>query len=93
MRTKAVLSHLLLIKAYRFLSQENPYCLLIVTPKGDRLWWIAGAEAPLGSPWTDTVVTFSNGRVDVYNDAMSYGLSGLRCKEQKEKVHDQTMDF
>ncbi|KAF9689172.1 hypothetical protein SADUNF_Sadunf01G0064100 [Salix dunnii] len=41
--------------------KENPYCLLIVTPKGDRLWWIAGAEAPLGSPWTDTVVTFSNG--------------------------------
>uniref|UniRef100_A0A6N2MGK4 AB hydrolase-1 domain-containing protein n=1 Tax=Salix viminalis TaxID=40686 RepID=A0A6N2MGK4_SALVM len=33
-----------------------PNCLLVVTPKGGRLWWIAGAEPPLGSPWTDTVV-------------------------------------
>ncbi|XP_057994279.1 embryogenesis-associated protein EMB8 isoform X2 [Hevea brasiliensis] len=34
----------------------NPNCLLIVTPKGGHLGWVAGAEAPLGAPWTDTVV-------------------------------------
>ncbi|XP_021903183.1 embryogenesis-associated protein EMB8 isoform X2 [Carica papaya] len=36
--------------------KENPYCLLIVTPKGGHLGWVAGAEAPRGAPWTDTVV-------------------------------------
>lgn len=38
-------------------SQENPNCLLIVTPKGGHLGWVAGDEAPFGAPWTDTVVT------------------------------------
>lgn len=36
--------------------KENPNCLLIVTPKGGHLGWAAGAEAPLGAPWTDPVV-------------------------------------
>ncbi|KAL9369550.1 hypothetical protein Peur_040749 [Populus x canadensis] len=36
--------------------KENPNCLLIVTPKGGRLGWFAGAEAPVGPTWTDTVV-------------------------------------
>ncbi|KAK8690847.1 hypothetical protein V6N13_074373 [Hibiscus sabdariffa] len=36
--------------------KENPNCVLIVTPKGGHLGWVAGAEAPLGSPWTDPVV-------------------------------------
>lgn len=36
--------------------KENPNCLLIVTPKGGHLGWIAGSEAPLGAPWTDTIV-------------------------------------
>ncbi|XWS38157.1 hypothetical protein CRYUN_Cryun19dG0106300 [Craigia yunnanensis] len=36
--------------------KENPNCMLIVTPKGGHLRWVAGAEAPLGSPWTDPVV-------------------------------------
>lgn len=43
-------------KFYGLLSQENPNCLLIVTPKGGHLGWIAGGEAPLGAPWTDTIV-------------------------------------
>lgn len=38
------------------LAQENPNCMLIVTPKGGHLGWVAGAEAPLGAPWTDPVV-------------------------------------
>eukprot|EP00268_Persea_americana_P027787 TRINITY_DN2705_c0_g1_i6.p1 TRINITY_DN2705_c0_g1~~TRINITY_DN2705_c0_g1_i6.p1 ORF type:complete len:420 (-),score=62.30 TRINITY_DN2705_c0_g1_i6:555-1793(-) len=36
--------------------KENPHCLLIVTPKGGHLGWVAGDEAPFGAPWTDTVV-------------------------------------
>lgn len=27
-----------------------------MTPKGGHLGWVAGAEAPLGGPWTDPVV-------------------------------------
>ncbi|XP_031496238.1 embryogenesis-associated protein EMB8 isoform X1 [Nymphaea colorata] len=34
----------------------NPHCLLIVTPKGGHLGWVAGDEAPFGCPWTDPVV-------------------------------------
>lgn len=36
--------------------KENPYCLLIVTPQGGHLGWVAGDEAPVGAPWTDAVV-------------------------------------
>ncbi|KAF3322441.1 embryogenesis-associated protein EMB8 isoform X1 [Carex littledalei] len=36
--------------------KENPNCLLIVTPKGGHLGWVAGDEAPFGCPWTDPVV-------------------------------------
>lgn len=34
----------------------NPNCLLIVTPKGGHLGWVAGEDAPLGCPWTDPMV-------------------------------------
>ncbi|KAL6349476.1 hypothetical protein AAG906_034133 [Vitis piasezkii] len=36
--------------------KENPNCVLIVTPKGGHLGWVAGPEAPRGAPWTDPVV-------------------------------------
>ncbi|CAA2984086.1 Hypothetical predicted protein [Olea europaea subsp. europaea] len=36
--------------------KENPNCLLIVTPKGGHLGWVAGGEAPLGAPWTDPII-------------------------------------
>ncbi|GAY64784.1 hypothetical protein CUMW_236150 [Citrus unshiu] len=36
--------------------KANPNCLLILTPKGGHLGWVAGPEAPFGSPWTDPVV-------------------------------------
>ncbi|KAK9274984.1 hypothetical protein L1049_022241 [Liquidambar formosana] len=36
--------------------KENSKCLLIVTPQGGHLGWVAGEEAPRGAPWTDTVV-------------------------------------
>ncbi|KAH7560881.1 hypothetical protein ACOSP7_016659 [Xanthoceras sorbifolium] len=35
--------------------KANPNCLLIVTPKGGHLGWVAGAEAPVGASWTDPV--------------------------------------
>lgn len=38
------------------MPQENPNCLLIVTPKGGHLGWVAGGEAPLGAPWTDPII-------------------------------------
>ena len=37
-------------------SQANPNCLLIVTPKGGHLGWVAGENAPVGCPWTDPMV-------------------------------------
>ncbi|XP_043715201.1 embryogenesis-associated protein EMB8 [Telopea speciosissima] len=36
--------------------KENPNCLLIVTPKGGHLGWVAGKGAPIGAPWTDPLV-------------------------------------
>ncbi|OMO80635.1 putative AB-hydrolase YheT [Corchorus capsularis] len=36
--------------------QGNPNCMLIVTPQGGHLGWIAGDDAPFGAPWTDNVV-------------------------------------
>ncbi|KAK9053084.1 hypothetical protein SSX86_029714 [Deinandra increscens subsp. villosa] len=36
--------------------KENPNCLLIVTPKGGHLGWVAGENAPQGCPWTDPMV-------------------------------------
>ncbi|OMO85850.1 NatC N(alpha)-terminal acetyltransferase, Mak10 subunit [Corchorus olitorius] len=36
--------------------KDNPNCLLIVTPKGGHLGWVAGSQAPRGAPWTDPVV-------------------------------------
>lgn len=36
--------------------KENPNCLLIVTPQGGHLGWVAGDEIPFGAPWTDHVV-------------------------------------
>ncbi|KAD3641407.1 hypothetical protein E3N88_30631 [Mikania micrantha] len=34
----------------------NPNCLLVVTPKGGHLGWVAGENAPRGCPWTDPMV-------------------------------------
>ncbi|KAI4312693.1 hypothetical protein MLD38_037494 [Melastoma candidum] len=36
--------------------KENPNCVLVVTPQGGHLGWVAGAETPLGAPWTDLLV-------------------------------------
>lgn len=41
---------------YCSLFQANPNCLLLVTPQGGHLGWVAGSEAPFGAPWTDPVV-------------------------------------
>lgn len=36
--------------------KANPDCLLVVTPYGGHLGWIAGEDAPFGAPWTDPLV-------------------------------------
>lgn len=36
--------------------KENSNCMLIITPEGGHLGWLAGNEAPFGAPWTDSVV-------------------------------------
>ncbi|GER39575.1 alpha/beta hydrolase domain containing protein 1 [Striga asiatica] len=36
--------------------QKNCNCMLIVTPKGGHLGWVAGVDAPFGAPWTDPIV-------------------------------------
>ncbi|KAG0534904.1 hypothetical protein BDA96_04G320000 [Sorghum bicolor] len=36
--------------------KANRNCLLIVTPQGGHLGWVAGDEAPFGCPWTDPIV-------------------------------------
>lgn len=36
--------------------KANPNCLLIVTPQGGHLGWVAGDEAPFGCPWTDPII-------------------------------------
>ncbi|KAL2902908.1 Embryogenesis-associated protein EMB8 [Bienertia sinuspersici] len=35
---------------------ENQNCLLIITPNGGHLGWVAGDGAPFGAPWTDPCV-------------------------------------
>lgn len=41
------------INLLNFCTQANPNCLLVVTPYGGHLGWVAGPEAPFGCPWTD----------------------------------------
>ncbi|XP_052141529.1 embryogenesis-associated protein EMB8 [Oryza glaberrima] len=36
--------------------KANPNCLLIVTPQGGHLGWVAGEDAPFGCPWTDPII-------------------------------------
>nr|ABK26924.1 unknown [Picea sitchensis] len=36
--------------------KENPNCLLVVTPNGGHLGWVAGDDVPFGAPWTDPLV-------------------------------------
>lgn len=33
--------------------RNNPNCVLVVTPSGGHLGWIAGEGAPFSAPWTD----------------------------------------
>lgn len=32
---------------------ENPNCMLVTTPCGGHLGWVAGPGAPFGHPWSD----------------------------------------
>ncbi|KAL6182793.1 hypothetical protein ACLB2K_044206 [Fragaria x ananassa] len=64
--------------------QDNPNCMLIVTPQGGHLGWVAGAEAPFGCPWTDpTVMDFL--------DHLERGKSnGLPCTGDLDNVQQRS---
>lgn len=66
--------------------KENPNCLLIVTPKGGHLGWVAGDEAPFGAPWTDTVVMeflqhLESGKID-NSESHSASISEVNISEE-----------
>ncbi|KAF3785244.1 Embryogenesis-associated protein [Nymphaea thermarum] len=66
--------------------RENPHCLLIVTPKGGHLGWVAGDEAPFGCPWTDSVVMdFFEHIQENKTDSSLHGAEGAKsCKASLE---------
>ncbi|KAI4312688.1 hypothetical protein MLD38_037488 [Melastoma candidum] len=83
--------------------KENPNCVLVVTPQGGHLGWVAGAKTPLGAPWTDPLVVdflehLRNGQqpedpdpsfnIDESKHNPSENLgSPLRCKYQPFLIH------
>eukprot|EP00897_Mesotaenium_endlicherianum_P004421 jgi/Mesen1/4006/ME000211S03190 len=63
--------------------KENSNCILVVTPYGGHLGWVAGEEAPFGAPWTDPLV-------------MEYlvALNGaVGDKPASERMHGQTSEL
>ncbi|GMY30634.1 embryogenesis-associated protein EMB8-like [Fagus crenata] len=67
--------------------KENPNCLLIVTPKGGHLGWVAGVEAPRGAPWTDPVV------MDYLEHLERGALKGLTSCSNSVDVQQCTEDL
>lgn len=49
-----------------------------MTPKGGHLGWVAGAEAPLGAPWTDPVVM----------DFLEYLEGGSKAPASSSKIEE-----
>ncbi|KAF3434194.1 hypothetical protein FNV43_RR25297 [Rhamnella rubrinervis] len=68
--------------------KENPNCLLIVTPKGGHLGWVAGAEAPLGAPWTDLVVMDFLEHLERGLEALSSSSNLEAVQQRAEVVHN-----
>ncbi|XVF12876.1 hypothetical protein REPUB_Repub08aG0157700 [Reevesia pubescens] len=64
--------------------QENPNCMLVVTPKGGHLGWVAGAKAPLGAPWTDPVV------MDFLEHLERGESKTAGCDSESEVVHQSS---
>nr|GME12104.1 embryogenesis-associated protein EMB8 [Ipomoea batatas] len=63
--------------------EENPNCLLIVTPQGGHLGWVAGSDAPTGAPWTDPIV------MD-FLDSLEQAKSALDLEVGNGSVTDDT---
>ncbi|XP_002971512.2 embryogenesis-associated protein EMB8 [Selaginella moellendorffii] len=62
--------------------KENRNCLLVVTPKGGHLGWVAGQNAPFGNPWTDTVVVeYLEAVESLYRDRKSIQREQVSRKE------------
>ncbi|VVB05255.1 unnamed protein product [Arabis nemorensis] len=62
--------------------KANPNCMLIVTPRGGHLGWVAGPEAPSRAPWTDPVVMEFLQYVESY-----VTISGERFLEDVHQIH------
>lgn len=61
--------------------KQNPNCLLIVTPKGGHLGWVAGPGAPLGAPWTDPFVIDFLVYLETHTSKASASSIGLTAAE------------
>ncbi|KAM7494398.1 hypothetical protein LguiB_029007 [Lonicera macranthoides] len=66
--------------------EENPNCMLIVTPKGGHLGWVAGHEAPVGAPWTDPVV------MDFLQHLDNKTAGSQSCTQTSACVNNQSTD-
>lgn len=64
--------------------KENPDCLLVVTPKGGHLGWVAGPETPFGAPWTDSVVMEFLEYLQNSRYIQSYDNSATTSKQKME---------
>lgn len=77
------------------LLKDNPYCLLIVTPQGGHLGWVAGDEAPFGAPWTDEVVMEFLGHLEKEGTEKAeiwhpMKVDGIQQLEPSISVHTQS---
>ncbi|XP_039141968.1 embryogenesis-associated protein EMB8 [Dioscorea cayenensis subsp. rotundata] len=75
--------------------KDNPYCLLIVTPQGGHLGWVAGDEAPFGAPWTDEVVMEFLGHLEKEGTEKAeiwhpMKVDGIQQLEPSISVHTQS---
>lgn len=61
---------------------SNPCVMLVVTPYGGHLGWVAGREAPFGAPWTDPLVM--EYLVALERGARKKGMEGSRRIEEGE---------
>ncbi|MCD7456914.1 embryogenesis-associated protein emb8 [Datura stramonium] len=61
--------------------EENSNCMLIITPKGGHLGWVAGPEAPRGCPWTDP-------HVMDFLEYIEHGKSASACASDQETMNN-----
>lgn len=70
--------------------KRNRNCILMVTPKGGHLGWVAGSDAPHGAPWTDPIVmdfleNLERGRSEILPSSSSVN-SVKQCEEDLHRL-------